>query len=83
MSYTTNIINAKKKFHKLIEMVTENDEVIIINTQNGNLMMISEREYKSLIETIHLSSHVSYKKSIALGLKTPYEQTSHEDKNKW
>lgn len=45
--------------------------------------MISEDEYRSLLETIYLSQHEDFKKSLVEGLNTPYEQTIAEDKVKW
>ena len=45
--------------------------------------MFSEEEYRGLLETLHLSSNESYKKTITEGLKTPYDQTVAEDKVKW
>jgi antitoxin YefM len=83
MSYTTNITNARKDLYKLAEMVIENGAEIHINTKNGNVIMISEDEYRSLLETLHLSSNETYKKSIIDGLETTYEQTIAEDKVKW
>jgi PHD/YefM family antitoxin component YafN of YafNO toxin-antitoxin module len=45
--------------------------------------MISEDEYRSLLETLYLSSNESYKKTVTDGLKTTYDQTIAEDKVKW
>lgn len=83
MSYTTNITNARKDLYKLAEMAIENGVEININTKNGNVIMISEDEYRSLLETLYLSSNEPYKKTITDGLKTTYNQTIAEDKVKW
>lgn len=83
MSYTTNITNARKDLYKLAEMAIKNGVEININTKNGNVIMISEDEYRSLLETLYLSSNESYKKTITEGLKTTYDQTIAEDKVKW
>jgi len=83
MSYTTNITNARKDLYKLAEMAIKNGVEININTKNGNVIMISEDEYRSLLETLYLSSNESYKKKITQGLKTTYDQTIAEDKVKW
>ena len=45
--------------------------------------MISEDEYRSLLETLYLRSNESYKKTITEGLKTDYDQTIAEDKVEW
>jgi len=83
MSYTTNITNARKNLYKLAEMAIENGAEINISTKKGSVIMITEDEYRSLLETLYLSSNESYKKTITEGLKTPYEQTVAEDKVKW
>ncbi len=83
MPYNTNITNARKDLYKLAEMALENGVEININTKKGNVIMISEDEYRSLLETIYLSQHEDFKKSLVEGLNTPYEQTIAEDKVKW
>jgi len=83
MSYTTNITNARKNLYKLAEMAIENGAEINISTKKGSVILISEDEYRSLLETLYLSSNESYKKTITQGLKTPYDQTVAEDKVKW
>ena len=45
--------------------------------------MISEDEYRSLLETLYLSSNEAYKKTITEGLKTEYDQTIAEDEVEW
>ena len=83
MPYTTNITNARKDLYKLAEMALDNGVEININTKKGNVIMISEDEYRSLLETIYLSQNEAFKKSLVEGLNTPYEQTVAEDKVKW
>lgn len=83
MPYNTNITNARKDLYKLAEMALDNGVEININTKKGNVIMISEDEYRSLLETIYLSQNEDFKKSLIEGLNTPYEQTVAEDKVKW
>ncbi len=83
MPYTTNITNARKDLYKLAEMALDNGVEININTKKGNVIMISEEEYRSLLETIYLSQNEAFKKSLVEGLNIPYEQTVAEDKVKW
>jgi antitoxin YefM len=83
MPYTTNITNARKDLYKLAEMALDNGVEININTKKGNVIMISEDEYRSLLETIYLSQNEAFKKSLVEGLNTSYEQTVAEDKVKW
>ena len=48
---------AQKKLNRLLHQVCENDETIFISKEGGkNAVIISEREYNSLLETIYLTS---------------------------
>ena len=48
---------AQKKLNCLLHQVCENDETIFISKEGGkNAVIISEREYNSLLETIYLTS---------------------------
>lgn len=48
---------AQKKLNHLLHQVCENDETIFISKEGRkNAVVISEREYNSLLETIYLTS---------------------------
>lgn len=48
---------AQKKLNHLLHQVCENDETIFISKEGGkNAVIISEREYNSLLETIYLTN---------------------------
>lgn len=48
---------AQKKLNHLLYQVCKNDETIFISKEGGkNAVVISEREYNSLLETIYLTS---------------------------
>lgn len=83
MAYTRNITNARKDLYKLTEMALDYGVEINIATKRGNVIMISEDDYHSLIETLHLSKDEKYKKTIIDGLKTPYSLAINEDDIKW
>ena len=53
MAYHTNITNARKDLYKLAEMALEHGTEINVNTKKGNIMIIAEDEYRSLIETLY------------------------------
>lgn len=81
--YNTNVTNARANLYNLINMAIDNNEVININTKNGNAVLISEEDYNSLIETLYLSSDPEYKKSLISGMKTPLEGCIDEEEIKW
>ena len=47
-----NIINFEKSICTILENVIKYNEKITIYTENGNLIILSEKEYNSLIENI-------------------------------
>lgn len=81
--YNTNVTNARANLYNLINMAIDNNEVININTKNGNAVLISEEDYNSLIETLYLSSDPEYKKSLINGKNTPLEECVDEEEVEW
>ncbi len=81
--YNTNVTNARANLYNLINMAIDNNEVININTKNGNAVLISEEDYNSLIETLYLSSDPEYKKSLINGKNTPLEECVDEEEIEW
>lgn len=48
------ISDAKNAFFKLVTSCIKNDEVVNISTENGNVVLISENNYKNIIESLNL-----------------------------
>lgn len=83
MSYNTNITALRKDLYKVAKLVTENGVQVTVNTKEGNFVMLSEDEYRGILETLYLSSNPTIKQSIIDGLNTPLEETIPEEKIKW
>ena len=81
--YNTNVTNARANLYNLINMAIDNNEIININTKNGNAVLISEEDYNALIETLYLSSDANYKKSLIDGMKTPLKECVDEEEIEW
>ena len=81
--YNTNVTQARANLYNLVNMAIDNNEVININTKNGNAVIISEADYNSLIETLYLSSNPNIKNSIIEGLNTPIEECIDESDVAW
>lgn len=55
MSFTITYTQARSKLAKLLDEVSHNNEVVIINRKNAeNVALISESELSGLLETAHL-----------------------------
>ena len=52
----TNISVLRKDLFNSIDKVIEYNEVITVNTKNGNAIIISEEDYNALLETLLLQS---------------------------
>lgn len=71
--------NFRKNIFGLLERTIKYNEPVNINTKNGNAVLISEDEYKSLQETLYLMSIPGMEEKIVEGLNTPIEECVKED----
>ncbi len=69
-----NATTARKKFFKLMEEVRETHEPVYITGKSGNVVMLSDEDYRSIQETLYLSSNPVMREKIIDGLKTPLDQ---------
>ncbi len=75
--------NFRKNVFGLLEQTIKYNEPININTKNGNAVLISEDEYRSLQETLYLMSIPGMEEKIIEGLNTPIEECIKEDEVNW
>ena len=67
----------------MIEKTIKYNEPINISTKNGNAVVISEEDYRNLIETLYISSVPGLKKDIQEGLQEDLKDCVAEDKVDW
>jgi len=79
----TNITNFRKDIFGLLEQTIKYNEPINISTKDGNAVVLSEEDYRGLMETLHLSSLPGMKEKIIHGLSTPLEECVPEDEVDW
>ena len=77
----TNILSLKKELSKTMETVAKFDEQVIVATKRGNVVIISEKEYNSLKETLHLCSQRQLTENIKLGEKEKVEKMKPYSQN--
>ena len=68
-----NITNARAEVFKLASSCIKYNNVININTKEGNVVMLSEEDYNNLIETLYLAGIPNLLESIVEGVNTPLE----------
>ena len=70
----TNITNARAELYKLASSCIKYNNIVNINTKEGNVIMMSEEDYNNLIESLYLAGIPGLYESIEEGVKTPIEE---------
>ena len=72
-----NIFNARKNLHQIISKVNKtNSPVTILNNSGKNAVIISEKDWKSIQETLYLNSIPGMAESIIQADKEPLSNYS-------
>lgn len=79
----TNITNFRNNIFDYINQAVEFNDVININTKNGNAVVMSEEDYNGIMETLYLSSNPKVKEEIIKGASTPIEECIPEEDVEW
>ena len=53
---TTNISNFRKNLFELTDNVINYNEPLTVTSKSGNVVVMSEEEYRGIVETIYLSA---------------------------
>jgi len=69
-----NATTARKNFFKLVKDAVTTHEPIYITGKNGNVVVLSEEDFRSIQETLYLSSIPGMREKIINGLKVPPEE---------
>ena len=66
---TLTATNARKYFFEIVKGATEKHEIYHIHHRKGDVVLLSENEYESLVETLNLLSTPGFKERFALSQK--------------
>ena len=75
-----NITNARKDLYNLIQKVNENSEPVLITGIEGNAVLISEGDWNSICETMHLKSIPGMEESLLKGKESSLSDCITEEK---
>lgn len=75
---TLTATQARKEIYRLLDEASETHEPIQITGKRTNAVLISEDDWRSIQETLYLSTIPGMQESIVGGLKTPVEDTDEE-----
>jgi antitoxin YefM len=75
---TVNVSEARANLSRLLDEVAELHKPVIITGKRSNGILISEKDWNSIQETLHLLSIPGMRESIREGLETPIENCSEQ-----
>jgi prevent-host-death family protein len=75
---TLSATEARTKLYNLIDQASSTHEPILITGKRGNAVLISEDDWRSIQETIHLLNIPGMRDSIREGLATPLAECGEE-----
>lgn len=73
-----NISNVRKELYKLAASCIKYNDIVSISTKDGNVIMLSEDDYNSLIESLYLAGIKGVYEDIEEVVKTPTSELSKE-----
>jgi antitoxin YefM len=68
-----NATTARNNFFKVIDEAIESHEPVYVTGKNGNVVILSEEDWRSIQETLYLSNIPGMKDKIIKGINTPLE----------
>ena len=73
-----NATEARSKLYSLIDETSSTHQPIVITGKRGNAVLVSEEDWNSISETLHLLSVPGMRESIKEGLSESIEECSEE-----
>lgn len=75
---SVNVTNARKDLYNLVQKVNLTHEPVKITGKDLNAVLVGEEDWKSIQETLFLTSIPGMRESIIEGMNTPTEELSDE-----
>ncbi|HCP31743.1 TPA: type II toxin-antitoxin system prevent-host-death family antitoxin [Candidatus Acetothermia bacterium] len=73
---SVNATEARSRLYKLLDEVAQSHEPVLITGKRSNAVLVSEEDWRSIQETLHLLSIPGMRESIREGLSTPVNECS-------
>lgn len=80
---TTNATNFRKNLYNILKNTICFNESVSISTKEGTAVLLSEEDYRGLMETLYLTSIPDMEKKILDGKNTPLSECVPDDKVDW
>jgi prevent-host-death family protein len=78
MMTVLNASDARANLYRLIDQANESHEPVIIPGKRNSAVLISEEDWRSIRETLFLTSIPGMRESIREGMNEPLDQSSKE-----
>lgn len=79
----TNITNFRKNVFSMLEQTIKFNEPVNISTKDGNVVVLSEEDYRGMMETLALSAMPTQKEKLLQGKETPLSECIPESEVEW
>ena len=70
----TNMVHFSQNISDYLEQAILHQDIINVNTENGQAVLLSEEEFNGLMETLYLLGVPGMKERLLEGLHTPLEE---------
>lgn len=70
----TNVTHFRKNVSTLLEQTLKFNEPIHVSTRNGNVVVLSEDDYRGILETLEMNADPVMKQKLLEGKDTPLSE---------
>ncbi|GBF35133.1 RelB/StbD replicon stabilization protein [Desulfocucumis palustris] len=78
-----NASAARQNFFRLIEAAVKNHEPVMVTSKQGNVVIISEEDYRAIQETMYLLNVPGMRESIIEGMRAAPEDCVKAEEIEW
>ncbi|MFZ5590870.1 MAG: type II toxin-antitoxin system Phd/YefM family antitoxin [Bacillota bacterium] len=79
----SNASAARQQFFRLIEDTVKNHQPVLVTSKHGNVVIISEEDYRAIQETLYLLSIPGMRESIMEGMQASPEECIKAEEIDW
>ena len=72
------VTEARGNLYRLVDEVAASSQPIIITGKRNNAVLIAEKDWAAIQETLYLSSILGMRESIKEGMQTPLEECTKD-----
>ncbi len=73
---TVTATKARETLYRLLDEAAESHEPLLVTGKRGNVVLVSEEDWRAVQETLYLLAIPGMRESIREGLVSPLEETS-------